>query len=195
MSLTSIRTSGDTIEVVDQLLLPHSTIWVKIDSPEDAYNAIKSMRIRGAPAIASLASLSIASYLSRLSHDNPPPRFFGSLQLLQHHLGPILEHLYSSRPTAVNLGAAITRLRRVLTAAVEAGSSVEETVQALITEGRAVADEDVGRNKIMARLGAEWILKQVEAKGQDVSKGLNILTVCNTGSLATSVGIPFNYYF
>lgn len=215
MALTSIRTSGDSIEIVDQLLLPHSTVWVKIDSPEDAYNAIKSMRIRGAPAIASLAALSVASYLSRLSqptrtspypasrsseseslssqsHDNPPAvaQIFGSLKLLEDHLEPILERLYSSRPTAVNLGVAITRLRRVLTAARESDLSVSETVQSLILEGRAVADEDVGRNKTMARHGAEWILRQVEAKGQDLSKGVNVLTVCNTGSLATSVSPP-----
>lgn len=225
MALTSIRTNGDNIEIIDQLLLPHSTVWVKIDSPEDAYNAIKSMRIRGAPAIASLAALSIASYLSRIlsrsqprsrsqsheshesheSHDNdkdnPSPRSFGSLQELQQHLEPILDHLYSSRPTAVNLGVAITRLRRVLSdsnsnsnlnskATVE--ETVEETIQALIREARAVADEDVGRNKAMARHGAEWILRTAEAKGQDLSKGVNILTVCNTGSLATSVSPSFS---
>lgn len=42
--LTSIRTSGDDVEIVNQLLLPHVTEWVKIDSVEDAHGAIKSMK-------------------------------------------------------------------------------------------------------------------------------------------------------
>lgn len=42
--LTSIRTSGDDIEIVNQLLLPHTTEWLKIDSIEDAHEAIKSMK-------------------------------------------------------------------------------------------------------------------------------------------------------
>jgi len=187
MALTSIRTDGDAIEIIDQLVLPHSREWVAIESPYDAFNAIKSMKIRGAPAIASLAALSVASYLSRGSKAAPRPPYFGSLELLEEHVTPILDHLYTSRPTAVNLGSAITRLKQVLNNAKLTNASVEETVQGLILEGRAVADEDVGRNKTMGRLGAEWILKNAEKKQQDMSTGVNILTVCNTGSLATSV--------
>lgn len=189
MALTSIRTDGDTIEIIDQLLLPHSQAWIEIESPEDAFNAIKSMRIRGAPAIASLAALSVASYLSRASKAAPRPPYFDSLEPLEAHVTPILDHLYTSRPTAVNLGAAIARLKQVLKNAKLTNTSVEETVQGLILEGRAVADEDVGRNKTMGRLGAEWILKNAEEKQQDTSSGVSVLTVCNTGSLATSVRI------
>jgi methylthioribose-1-phosphate isomerase len=187
MALTSIRTDGDSIEIIDQLVLPHSYVWCKVDSPEDAYDAIKTMKIRGAPAIASLAALSISSYLSRASKSTAQPQFLSSLDALQEHLSPILDHLYASRPTAVNLGAAITRLRSVMNAG-QKSTSVEEVVQGLITEGRAVADEDIDRNKTMARLGAEWILRTAEEKHIDISNGVNVLTVCNTGSLATSVG-------
>jgi methylthioribose-1-phosphate isomerase len=189
MALTSIRTNGDSIEIIDQLLLPHSEVWIKIESPEDAYEAIKKMKIRGAPAIASLAALSVASYLSRASKANPVPEYLGSLSLLQSHLSVILSHLYSSRPTAVNLGAAVKRLNNILKVAVEENWSVDDTVQGLISEARAVADEDVGRNKTMSRLGADWILRQAEEKGVDLTNGVNVLTVCNTGSLATSVSL------
>jgi methylthioribose-1-phosphate isomerase len=187
MALTSIRTDGDAIEIINQLVLPHSQEWIVIESPDDAFDAIKSMKIRGAPAIASLAALSIASYLSRASKADPRPPYFGSLSLLEQHVAPILDHLYTSRPTAVNLGAAITRLKQVLNNAKLTNASVETTVQGLILEARAVADEDVGRNKTMGRLGAEWILKNAEKEHLDMSTGVNILTVCNTGSLATSV--------
>jgi methylthioribose-1-phosphate isomerase len=189
MALTSIRTNEDDIEIIDQLLLPHSEVWIKIESPEDAYEAIKKMKIRGAPAIASLAALSVASYLSRASKANPVPDYLGSLSSLQSHLSVILSHLYSSRPTAVNLGAAVKRLNNILKVAVEENWSVDDTVQGLISEARAVADEDVGRNKTMSRLGADWILRQAEEKGVDLTNGVNVLTVCNTGSLATSVSL------
>lgn len=53
------------------------------------------------------------------------------------------------------------------------------TAQALIAEARAVADEDVGRNKEMAKHGGDWLLSQVKDSGES----LNVLTVCNTGSL------------
>jgi methylthioribose-1-phosphate isomerase len=55
-----------------------------------------------------------------------------------------------------------------------------------VSEGRAVADEDVGRNREMSRWGAEWVLEQVR-KREGKTRKVKVLTVCNTGSLATSV--------
>jgi methylthioribose-1-phosphate isomerase len=99
---------------------------------------------------------------------------------------PQLSYLYSSRPTAVNLGAATRRLQNTLQANLDAGRSAEEIANALIKEGRAVADEDFGRNREMSKHGAEWLVERVKAAGGEPS-GLNVMTVCNTGSLATSV--------
>jgi Initiation factor 2 subunit family len=100
----------------------------------------------------------------------------------------VLDHLYSSRPTAVNLGAAIRRLSRILDdpASSEDETYTRELAKALIKEGRLIADEDVGRNHEMSRHGADWVFRQ--ANMQDGGK-VNVLTVCNTGSLATSVCI------
>lgn len=197
MALTSIKTDGDEIQIIDQLLLPHTQEWIRIDSTNDAYEAIKSMKIRGAPAIASLASLSIASHLSRALKTDPSPPFLESLDALGSHLDPIFAHLFSSRPTAVNLGQAISRLRKVLRHGAEAGSAAKDVVELLVKEGRQIADEDVGRNREMSRHGAEWIIAQVEKqKGPGASAdGLNVMTVCNTGSLATSVGHPHTNRF
>ena len=147
------------------------------------------MKIRGAPAIASLASLSIASHLSRALKTSPSPPFLDSLDALEAHLDPIFAHLFSSRPTAVNLGQAISRLRKVLRQGVEAGSAARDVAELLVKEGRQIADEDVGRNREMSRHGAEWIIAQVKKKTPGASADrLNVMTVCNTGSLATSVG-------
>ncbi|KAJ1304531.1 hypothetical protein OPQ81_005672 [Rhizoctonia solani] len=183
--LTSLRTDGDKITIIDQLLLPHQEKWIEIDSIEAAYDAIKSMKIRGAPAIASLAALSLASHLSISLKSDLRPSFLESSNALRDHVLPQLNYLYSSRPTAVNLGAATRRLQNTLQNGLDAGQSAEEIANALIKEGRAVADEDFGRNREMSKHGAEWLVERVKAKGGEPS-GLNVMTVCNTGSLATS---------
>jgi methylthioribose-1-phosphate isomerase len=108
---------------------------------------------------------------------------------LEAHLDPIFTHLSSSRPTAVNLGQAITPFTQSL----EAGRGgwvlqAKDVAGLLVKEGRQIADEDVGRNREMSRHGAEWIIAQVEKRRPGASaNGLNVMTVCNTGSLATSV--------
>lgn len=88
----------------------------------------------------------------------------------------------------MNLGAAVRRLTRILDRPTlsENETHARELAKALIQEGRLIADEDVGRNLAMSKHGAEWVFKQSEM--QDGGK-VNVLTVCNTGSLATSVSI------
>ncbi|KAF8332699.1 Methylthioribose-1-phosphate isomerase [Cantharellus anzutake] len=184
--LSSLRTDGDKIEIINQLLLPHTTEWLPIDSVADAYEAIKSMKIRGAPAIASLASLSIAQNLSRSLKATPPPDFLATPRALQAHLNSLLDFLFKSRPTAVNLGTAIRRLRNRLGVLIESGAQdVPAIVNELIKEARLIADEDLGRNKEMSKNGADWLLRVQSANLLDNGR-VNILTVCNTGSLATS---------
>lgn len=212
-ALESIRTSGGNLEIVNQLLLPHRIEYLEINSVEDAFDAIKSMKvrprfltfdillspsfirisstssqIRGAPAIASLAALSFAQYLTKALEQSPRPAYLTSTtEDLKAHVVPILSYLYESRPTAVNLGNAIKRLNKTLKEAVEkAGGDVTQVAQALIKEAKSVADEDVGRNKDMSKHGGEWLVERVKSKGES-GEGLNVLTVCNTGSLATSV--------
>ncbi|EPQ57292.1 eukaryotic translation initiation factor 2B [Gloeophyllum trabeum ATCC 11539] len=183
--MTSIETDGDSIKIVNQLLLPHTTEWIEVNTVEEAHDAIKSMKIRGAPAIASLAALSLASHLSRALKSSPPPDFLASPESLRAHVEPMLAFLYTARPTAVNLGAATRRLTKTLHASIAEGKNVRAVAEDLIAEGRKVADEDVGRNKQMSKNGGEWLIEQVKARG-GTGEGLNILTVCNTGSLATS---------
>ncbi|KAF5322830.1 hypothetical protein D9619_002037 [Psilocybe cf. subviscida] len=184
--LISIKADGDRLEIVNQLLLPHVTEFIPIDSVEDAHDAIKTMKIRGAPAIASLAALSVSQHLTRGLNASPSPDYLASREALKSHVDKILAYLFTSRPTAVNLGAATRRLTKVLDDAVVAGTDPREIVTQLIAEGKAVADEDVGRNKEMAKWAGEWLLQRVKETGVDATGGVNVLTVCNTGSLATS---------
>ncbi|KAG5733005.1 Methylthioribose-1-phosphate isomerase [Termitomyces sp. T112] len=182
--LTSIRTSNGKLEIVNQLLLPHVTEFLHIKSIEDAHDAIKSMKIRGAPAIASLASLSLSYHLTEALAASPHPTFLGSPEALKAHVEPILNFLFTARPTAVNLGAATRRLQKTLTSSLAFGGDAQSIAKALITEGQLIADEDVGRNKEMSKWGGEWLLSHVGPKKS--ADGLNVMTVCNTGSLATS---------
>ncbi|KZV86227.1 Methylthioribose-1-phosphate isomerase [Exidia glandulosa HHB12029] len=179
--LVSIRTTDSKIEIVDQLLLPHVVQYVEIASVHDAHSAIKTMRIRGAPAIASLASLAIGAHVEQALNygsSSQPVEWMQSTDALRAHVVPLLDFLYTARPTAVNLGAAVARLRLVL----DEPGDVHDVAKQFVKEAHAVADEDVGRNKEMSRHGAEWVLEQAG----NPEGGVNVLTVCNTGSLATS---------
>ncbi|KZV69964.1 putative translation initiation factor aIF-2BI/5-methylthioribose-1-phosphate isomerase [Peniophora sp. CONT] len=185
--LTSIRTSDNKIEIVNQLVLPHTVEWLVIDTIEQAHAAIKTMQIRGAPAIASLAALTFAQNLERSLASDSAPDFLSSPDALRAHVEPQLAYLYTARPTAVNLGEATRRVTRVLNAEIEAGKDARAVAEELVKTGKLVADEDVGRCREMSRLGAEWLQKETKTRGTSQSGSeLNVMTVCNTGSLATA---------
>lgn len=94
--------------------------------------------------------------------------------------------MYSARPTAVNLGAATRQLSALLDISITQGLDAKSIARALIAEAISIEEEDVARNKEMSKLGGEWLIEQVKARGGAGDK-LNVMTVCNTGSLATSV--------
>jgi methylthioribose-1-phosphate isomerase len=108
-----------------------------------------------------------------------------SSETFKTHLEEILSFLATARPTAVNLSGATTRLSRTFHS-LHDEPDTRIIAKELIAEGKLIADEDVGRNKEMSRHGAEWLL-QYHQNSENFDPGLNVLTVCNTGSLATSV--------
>lgn len=126
--------------------------------------------------------------LSRSLRQSPPPDFLASPAAVRDYIVPILDFLYTARPTAVNLGAAVRRLKNRLQESTAHKTDAAAIVKDLISEANAVADEDVDRNKVMSRWGGDWIVQRVRDKGE-TGDAINVLTVCNTGSLATSVWI------
>ncbi|KAF9793332.1 eukaryotic translation initiation factor 2B [Thelephora terrestris] len=184
-TISSIRTSGNRVEIIDQLLLPRTQEWIEIDTIEKAYEAIKSMKIRGAPAIGSLAALSVASHISASLTQGLRPDFLSSSLEFSDHIKPLLDHLFLARLTAVNLGAALDQIRNVLDAGVESNSPVEEIAREVIKAGRAVHEIDLGQNRAMGKWGGDWIVEAVKKSGGS-GEELNLMTVCNAGSLATS---------
>ncbi|KAF9529186.1 hypothetical protein CPB83DRAFT_852820 [Crepidotus variabilis] len=177
--LISIRESKEKLEIVNQLLLPHAIEYLEIDGIEAAHDAIKTMKIRGAPAIASLAALAFVRFLHKtLGADDAG--YLASVSTLQSKCEEILGYLYTSRPTAVNLGTAIRRLKAVLHSGTNDPRLLAEQ---LIAEATAIHAEDLQRNKDMAKWAGQWLLNHHKVP-QDGK--VNVLTVCNTGSLATS---------
>ena len=128
----------------------------------------------------------MASYISASLAQNPQPNFLASPLELSNHVKPLLDHLFLARPTAVNLGAALNQIRKVLDAGVDSNSPAERIAQDVIKTGRAVHETDLGQNRAMGKWGGDWIVEAVKKNGGS-GEGLNLLTVCNTGSLATSV--------
>lgn len=150
-----------------------------VSTPEEAFNAIKSMRIRGAPAIASLAALTLRSYLNSSSS---PVSSSSSPSDVISWVNQTIDYLQSSRPTAVNLGEAMDRIRAALKDSKAQNQGAGDIIERVKKICGDVHDEDLERNMEMGRLGAEWLWK----KRGGGKKGLKVVTVCNTGSLATS---------
>jgi methylthioribose-1-phosphate isomerase len=130
-----------------------------------------------------LAALTVAQAIIRdLSLSQPAPAYLSDNVELKHKLNSILDLLNTARPTAVNLGTAVRRLKNKLDSGIREAKGPRIIAQEVAVEARAVHDEDLQRNKDMAKWAADWI-----SNHHNVQSGLNVLTVCNTGSLATSV--------
>jgi len=175
MVLEAIKYSRGSLKVLDQLQLPHKTHYDEVKSSEDAWESIHSMRVRGAPAIAIVAALGLAV---ELNNDTD-----SSLNI-EKFVYEKLDYLVTSRPTAVNLGAAAAALKNVVTQAAKSSSSASDEIKdAYIDAAEKMLKDDVADNEGIGKHGAEWISKNSDA----AKKGpVSMLTHCNTGSLATA---------
>ncbi|GKV24723.1 hypothetical protein SLEP1_g34302 [Rubroshorea leprosula] len=133
------------------------------------------MVVRGAPAIAIAAALSLAVEVSNLKD------FSGTSDYAASFISIKLEYLVSSRPTAVNLADAATKLREVVLKAAAASTESEAVFQAYIEAAELMLKDDVASNKAIGSYGASFIQQHLEN-----SKRFSVLTHCNTGSLATA---------
>jgi len=160
----TIEWHDGVVSLIDQRLLPHQEVWRHYRDYRDVARAIVEMEIRGAPAIGAAAAYGVA--LAALQSPATTP------DALRADLDEAMRTLAGTRPTAVNLFWAIERMRHKAEAALSAG--IEVTRQALVAEAIAIADEDVETNRRMAQFGQEV-----------VADGMNLLTHCNAGALAT----------
>jgi len=158
----SLRWERDTLYLLDQTALPHQERLVACTTAADVVRAIKSLRVRGAPAIGAAAAYGLVLGAREIAASGR--------ELFLDRLRDTARQLAASRPTAVNLTWALSRMLRVA----ERAGSVEEVRAALLAEAEAIAAEDVRANRAIGEFGAAML-----------RPGEGILTYCNTGALAT----------
>ena len=165
--LPTIAREADTDVMIDQRKLPSEEIYVRCKTAAEVAKAIKTMVIRGAPAIGVAAAMGIALGMRKSSATGT--------QKFAAEFYKVCELMASTRPTAVNLFWAIERMKAVFARAAEAGESVDQIKDRLDAEAARIHDEDVASCKAMGAFGAAVV--PAEAR---------ILTHCNAGALATA---------
>jgi methylthioribose-1-phosphate isomerase len=165
--IPTIDWQSDAIVMVDQRKLPGQEVYVHCKTAAEVARAIKSMVIRGAPAIGVAAAMGIALGVQKSKAQ-------GTRQLAVEFT-KICDLMAGTRPTAVNLFWAIDRMKRAFADGVRAGESTAELGARLGREARAIHDEDVQSCREMGRFGADV-----------VPAAARILTHCNAGALATA---------
>ncbi|KAL5768489.1 hypothetical protein ACOSP7_015036 [Xanthoceras sorbifolium] len=174
-SLQSICYKRGSLQLLDQRKLPLETTYLDIRNATDGWLAIRDMVVRGAPAIAIAAALSLAVEVFNLD------AFSGTSADAASLLGEKLEYLVSSRPTAVNLSDAATKLKEIVSKAAATASDPSTVFQAYIEAAEIMLEDDVASNKAIGSYGAKFLHHQLKD-----SQRVSVLTHCNTGSLATA---------
>ncbi|XP_027706585.1 methylthioribose-1-phosphate isomerase [Vombatus ursinus] len=176
MSLEAIRYHRGSLHILDQLLLPQQSHYEAVTSVCQAWEAIRTMKVRGAPAIAIVGCLSLAVEL-HAGAGGP------GLEALVTFVQNSLNYLVTARPTAVNMAQAAREMSEV--AAQEAGQegATEGVVrERLICWAEHMLEKDIRDNRSIGDHGAQHLLERVAPGGGQVT----VLTHCNTGSLATA---------
>ena len=158
-----IRWVDGRLLLLDQTRLPAEEAEVTVTRYEEAVEAIREMRVRGAPAIGVTAAYAMAMAARHLSD--------GRESDFEKLLEEAATHIRAARPTAVNLGWAVDRMLSVA----ESGGSPEEIAGRLLAEAKEIQQEDEAINRRMGEFGKDLM-----------PDGGSVLTHCNTGALATS---------
>lgn len=153
------------LHLLDQRRLPVEEVWIECTEAHEVADAIRDMAVRGAPAIGIAAAYAVVAGFARDGTTNAAARFEGFAALL-----------FGTRPTAVNLEAAVRRMRaRFETLRSRPG---DELVSGLEDEADRIAAEDLEANRRLGALGTGLL--------PPAGKRTRVLTHCNAGSLATS---------
>jgi methylthioribose-1-phosphate isomerase len=152
----------DALYVIDQRRLPHEFVVARLDDADAVAHAIADMTVRGAPLIGATAAYGVALAMNADGGDAALDR--------------VVARLAATRPTAVNLGWALARMRQRLQPLPPAARA-----QAAWAEAAAIADEDVATNQAIGRHGLA-LLRGLRPRD---GRRLQVLTHCNAGWLAT----------
>src|SRR5690606_18102530 len=144
--LPTIEWQSDAVVMVDQRKLPTREIYVSCRTAAEVARAIRTMVIRGAPAIGVAAATGIALGMSRSKAR--------CTRAYTVEFNRICEMMAGTRPTAVNLFWAIDRMKRTFAEGAQAGESVDELTARLIAEAQRIHDEDVASCRALGSHGA-----------------------------------------
>ena len=161
----TVEWKDGAVRLLDQSRLPTHVEFLDCRDYQAVAQAIRELKVRGAPAIGVTAAMGVALGAQALQTTDYDEFAKG--------VGAICDHLATSRPTAVNLFWAIARMKHKLAAL--RSKSVSAIKNDLITESQAILDEDIALCKAMGQHGAALI-----------RSGQTILTHCNAGALATA---------
>ena len=159
----SIKWNNNRLEILNQQKLPLEVEYITLETLEDVYDAIITLKVRGAPAIGITASYGLAAAAQNYETN--------SLEDFHQLLNKDALYLAESRPTAVNLVWALERLR----VAVEHAETVQEAKKQLLEEADNIYEED----EASCRAIGEFALSLLE----DYTK---VMTICNAGTIATA---------
>ena len=164
-NIQTMRWADGKFEMIDQRILPNRFEYISFDSAESVAEGIKTMVVRGAPAIGCAAAFGIALEGLKLHKENNKD--------YRKNFEIAFKILAESRPTAVNLFWALAKMQKVINENVNL--RLEELSNILLLEAIAIMEEDININKKMGAFGADLL------KDGDV-----VLTHCNAGALATA---------
>ena len=161
--MRTIEWRNGVVVTIDQTKLPNKLVTIRMRTCDDVAEAIRSMKMRGAPLLGAAAgfALALTAYRSKAS----------SKEELMVELEAAARTVRKTRPTAVNLFWA---LNRVLLKAKTSGGDAQKIAELVVDEAKKIADEDVAANHLIGKHGASLI-----------HDGDNVLTHCNAGALAT----------
>lgn len=177
----TLRWIGDAdghLELIDQTRLPTELVTLECRDVETVWEAIKMLRVRGAPAIGIAAAYGvvIGSQASAKADD---------ASAFAARVAEVTSYLAKSRPTAVNLFWALDRMSASAKRRSEAGQSPPQILVELLSEVRAIHEEDRAMCHAIGRFGAELI-----------AENSGVLTHCNAGGLATAeYGTALSVFF
>src|SRR6478672_478712 len=161
-----VKWSDEGVEMLDQRLLPTEEKWLTLRTYNEVAAGIKDMVVRGAPAIGVSAAYGVALGAKQFVGTN--------VDDLEDEIDYICDVLGKTRPTAVNLFWALDRMKRTFRKAKDEGKTVSEIKEILKTDAKAIHDEDIESQRLIAQFG-----------GQLLADNDTVLTHCNAGALAT----------
>jgi methylthioribose-1-phosphate isomerase len=166
-NVKTIEWTEEGVSLIDQRVLPQREEYRLCRTPHEVAEAIRTMVVRGAPAIGVAAGMGIALGVKQSQA--------ADINDLREELGRICKEMGATRPTAVNLFWAIGRMWELFEELAKGGAEIGAIRARLEEEARRMKDEDIAANRALGDFGAAF-----------VPAGKTVMTVCNAGALATA---------